>query len=110
MKPGIKNNRLPSDHAIPANTGQDAEEKVRTQAVVSEQDDDAVQHYTECRREHAPEIQAVVSFKPAEERYEDLETVVTGYGEEARDGHVHGERGRDRPCLPGARYILSCHD
>jgi hypothetical protein len=51
-----------------------------------------------------------VSFESAEERYEDLETVVAGYGEEARDGHVHGERGRDGPCLPGTRYILSCHD
>lgn len=110
MKPGIKNDRLTSDHAIPANTRQDAEDEVRTQAVVPQQDDDAVENYTERRRDHAPEIQAFVSFKSAEERYEDLETVVAGYGEEACDGHVHGERGRDGPCLPGTRHMLSCHD
>lgn len=104
VKARVENDRLTRDHAIPSDTRQNAEREIGSEAVVAQQNYYGVQDYAQGGGEHAPEVEALVALEAVQQGDEDLDAVVAGHGEEARDDHVDGKRRRD-----GTRLSCGSH-
>ena len=101
MEARVENDRLASDHAIPTDARQNSQWKVWPETVVAQQHHYRVKYNSQCRRNHAPEIEPVMALKAIEQRDKDFDAVITRNREKAGNYHIDRQRRRDGTCFPG---------